>query len=181
MQRLIPLLLAVLLVAGCSDLRFPGVYRIDIPQGNFVTPEMVEELRPGMSRKQVRYVLGPPTLRDPFTPDKWHYLLDYKPGKGDAVEQEIVIHFEDGQLARREGQAIANLQARTTGRTDKELKEKIREGKDAIQEATSPAPAPGPGGGGGGGGGAPSPTGGGGSPQPGQAPQPGSPSPQPGL
>lgn len=181
MQRLIPILFAVLLVAGCSDLRFPGVYRIDIPQGNFVTPEMVDELSPGMSREQVRYVLGPPTLRDPFTPNKWYYLLDYQPGQGEAVQQEIVIHFEDGQLARREGQAIANLQARTTGRQDRELKEKIREGKDAIQQATTPGPGTQPGPGAGGGGGAPAPTGGT-SPQPGgTAPQPGSPSPQPGL
>jgi outer membrane protein assembly factor BamE len=176
MQRLIPVLLVVLLVAGCSNLRFPGVYRIDIPQGNFVTPEMLDELRPGMSREQVSYVLGPPTLRDPFTPNQWHYLLDYKPGKGEAVQQEIVIHFDDEGLARREGQALANLQAKTQGRQDRELKEKIREGQDAIQQATSPAPGPQPGAGGG----APAPTGGT-SPQPGRAPQPGSPSPQPGL
>lgn len=173
MQRLIPLL-CILLVAGCSNLRFPGVYRIDIPQGNFVTPEMLTELRPGMSRKEVRFVLGPPTLRAPFTPDKWYYLLDYEPGEGETVEQEIVIHFEDGQFARREGQALANLQARTQGRQDRELEEKVREGEDAIQQTTTPAP------GAGAGGGAPSPTGGA-SRQPGRAPQPGSPSPQPGL
>lgn len=166
MQRFIPLFCVLLLAAGCSNLRFPGVYRVDIPQGNFVTPEMLKELRPGMSREQVRYVLGPPTLRDPFTPDRWHYLLDYKPGKGDPVRQEIVIHFEDNGLEQREGEAVANLQALTSGRDDQELKEKIREGEDAIQQ-TAPGPQPAPQGGS--------------SPQPGRAPQPGSPSPQPGM
>lgn len=177
MQRLIPIF-CILLVAGCSNLRFPGVYRIDIPQGNFVTPEMLDELRPGMSREEVRFVLGPPALRSPFSPDKWYYLLDYEPGKGETVEQEIVVHFEDGQFARREGEALANLQARTQGRQDRELKEKVREGEDAIEQTTTPAP--GPGAGPGAGGPAPSPTGGTGR-QPSRAPQPGSPSPQPGL
>lgn len=146
MQRLIPILLGLLLATGCSNLRFPGVYRVDIPQGNFVTPEMLTELRPGMSREQVRYALGPPTLRDPFTPDRWHYLLDYQPGEGKPVQQEIVIHFDDNGLARREGEAIANLQARTTGRDDRELKEKVKEGQDAIPQTAPTGPARGGGG-----------------------------------
>ena len=70
MPRFIALsLLLTVLLAGCSSLRFPGVYRIDIPQGNVVTGEMLADLEPGMTPEQVRFVLGPSTLTDPFTPD----------------------------------------------------------------------------------------------------------------
>lgn len=148
-------------------MRFPGVYRIDIPQGNFVTRDMLDDLRPGMSREQVRYVLGPPTLQDPFTPDRWYYLLDYQPGKGEPVQQEIVVHFEGEKFSHREGQAVANLQARIGGTSDRELKEKVRKGEDAIEETVVQGPQPAPRGGSGTGQPAPSPTG---SPSPGGIP-----------
>jgi outer membrane protein assembly factor BamE len=162
MQRL-ALVIAVITLAGCSTLRFPGVYRIDIPQGNIVTKDMLEDLRPGMTREQVRYVLGPPALRDPFTPDRWYYLLDYKPGEGEPVRQEIVVHFDGEKFSHREGQAVANLKARTSGRRDRELKKKVRQGQDEIEETVVQGPQPA--------------TSGGSSESPGGAP---SPSPAPG-
>src|SRR5690606_22829512 len=97
MPRIIALFaILTTLLAGCSSLRFPGVYRIDIPQGNVVTEDMLSGLRPGMTPEQVRFVLGPPTLTDPFTPNTWYYLLQYQPGNGEMVEQQIVVHFDQG-------------------------------------------------------------------------------------
>ncbi|MCG8391914.1 MAG: outer membrane protein assembly factor BamE [Pseudomonadales bacterium] len=121
-----------LAAAGCSTLRFPGVYRIDIPQGNFVTEDMLSELQPGMTPDQVRYVLGAPTLVDPFTPDVWFYPMTYRPGKGEKVSQNIEVYFENGRYARYEGQVIDDFKAKTSGRSDLELHRKAEDRKDSA-------------------------------------------------
>ncbi|MDX1804726.1 MAG: outer membrane protein assembly factor BamE [Alcanivorax sp.] len=123
-------LLALLSTAGCSTLHFPGVYRIDIPQGNFVTEDMLNDLKPGMTPKQVRYVLGAPTLVDPFTPNMWFYLMTYRPGSGDKVDQNILVYFDNGQYSHYDGQVISDFRAKTSGRKDQELQEKARKRKD---------------------------------------------------
>ena len=51
-------------LGACSFVGFPGVYKIDVEQGNIVTPEMVGQLKPGMSRRQVRFILGTPLLEE---------------------------------------------------------------------------------------------------------------------
>ena len=53
------LVTALLALSGCSSLRFPGVYRIDIPQGNFVTEDMLAELKPGMTPAQITRLFQP--------------------------------------------------------------------------------------------------------------------------
>ena len=143
------ILTALLATTGCSTLRFPGVYRIDIPQGNFVTEEMLGELQPGMSPEQVRYVLGAPTLVDPFTPDKWFYLMTYRPGKGDNVSQQIVLHFENGSYSRYDGEVIEDFRKKTSSQQDRELQRKLEERqredgntKPAATEQPAPDPAP---------------------------------------
>jgi len=99
---LIPVAVA-LVVAGCSNLRFPGVYRIDIEQGNIVTEEMVGKLRPGLSEAQVRYVMGSPQIIDPFEPGRWVYLYNLRRGNGETVENRFVLWLENGALVRWEG------------------------------------------------------------------------------
>jgi outer membrane protein assembly factor BamE len=115
------ILALTVLTAGCSNIRFPGVYRIDIPQGNFVTEDMLDQLNPGMSPEQVRYVMGMPTLIDPFTPDTWFYLMTLQPGKGDTVEQQIVVHFREGSYSHHEGEVIADFRSKVTAPQDREL------------------------------------------------------------
>ena len=126
-------LISLLATAGCSSLRFPGVYRIDIAQGNFVTEDMLSELQPGMSPEQVRYVLGAPTLVDPFTPDLWLYPMTYRPGKGENVSQTISVHFENGAYSRYEGEVIDDFKAKTSGRNDLELQRKAADRKDDAE------------------------------------------------
>lgn len=58
-------LVGLLALAGCS---FPGVYKIDIQQGNVVTQDMIDQLRPGMTRRQVRFIMGNPLIQTPSTP-----------------------------------------------------------------------------------------------------------------
>ena len=70
-------LAAVALAAGaCSSSWIPGTlrpYRPDVQQGNVVTKDMVDQLRPGMTRDQVRFLLGTPMLTDVFHQDRWDY------------------------------------------------------------------------------------------------------------
>lgn len=125
-------MLFTVLLGGCSSLRFPGVYRIDIPQGNMVTQDMLADLKPGMSPDQVRFVLGPPTLTDPFTPNTWYYLLRYQPGNGELVEQQIVVYFENGGYSRHQGEALQHLRERTSGSKDRELEQQALDRKESA-------------------------------------------------
>ena len=75
-------LVATGLVAGCSFDSVVGVvdpYRIDVRQGNYVDQEMLSQLRRGMSRDQVRYVLGSPLVVDMFRTDRWDYVIACAP------------------------------------------------------------------------------------------------------
>lgn len=146
MQRTLLTLMITALIAGCSTLRFPGVYRIDIPQGNFITEDMLTELRPGMTPEQVRFVLGPPTLQDPFSEGSWRYLMTYLPGEGEPVKQEIVVFFQDGRYSHYEGEVIDDLKSKTSGRKDRELQEKARQRTEqpASEEVPELDPSPEP-------------------------------------
>ncbi len=90
-------------LSGCSATAvsdFVKPYRVDVRQGNYVTQEMVAQLKPGMTRDQVRFVLGTPLLADVFHADRWDYIYRFRPGKGDQTqERRLAVIFEDGRLA----------------------------------------------------------------------------------
>jgi len=93
----IPLALAALIsLGGCSSLS-NLVYKIDIPQGNYLEQDQVDKLRVGMTPEQVQYVLGSPMLVDSFNPNQWVYVYSFKPGKGDAEQRQLVLNFSRGQ------------------------------------------------------------------------------------
>ena len=101
--RLAAALAAALLAAGCGSItdylpRFLKPYRPDIQQGNVITSDMVEQLRPSMSRDQVKFMLGTPLLADRFHPDRWDYLYYLKPRSGAAQQRNLVIYFKDSRL-----------------------------------------------------------------------------------
>ncbi len=108
MQRIALVLLLAAGLSGCGN--FLRVYKADIDQGNVVTKEMVERLKPGMTPGQVRYVLGTPLITDTLNPKRWDYLYDYVPGtyarkaSVPAVDnRRLTVVFENGVLARIEG------------------------------------------------------------------------------
>lgn len=78
-------------VAGCS---LPGVYKIDIQQGNVVTQDMIDQLRPGMTRRQVRFIMGNPLISDTFHPDRWDYLYSIQPGGGERQQERVSLVFD---------------------------------------------------------------------------------------
>lgn len=94
-------LVGLLALAGCS---FPGVYKIDIQQGNVVTQDMIDQLRPGMTRRQVRFIMGNPLIQDTFHTNRWDYLYSLQPGGGERQQERISIFFnENDQLASLSG------------------------------------------------------------------------------
>ena len=78
-------------LAGCS---FPGVYKIDIQQGNVVTQDMIDQLRPGMTRRQVRFIMGNPLITDTFHADRWDYLYSIQPGGGQRLQERVSLVFD---------------------------------------------------------------------------------------
>ncbi len=83
--------------------RFPWMYRPEIQQGNIVTQEAVDRLKPGMSKRRVSFLLGTPMLVDTFHPDRWNYV--YTVAKGSKLEDEkrLTLFFDDDRLTRMEG------------------------------------------------------------------------------
>lgn len=81
----------------------PRVFKIDVPQGNIVTQEMVNQLKPGMTQRQVLFVMGTPLLTDTFHPERWDYVYRVKPGYGDAEQFRVTLYFQDDILAGLDG------------------------------------------------------------------------------
>jgi outer membrane protein assembly factor BamE len=96
-KRLLPFLFLAL--AGCSDLEFPWVYRINVDQGNIITQEMVNQLMPGMSRGQVQFVMGSALLVDTFQDDRWDYVYTLQDGKGKRTQQRLTVFFQEDKLS----------------------------------------------------------------------------------
>lgn len=82
------------LLSSCST------YKMDIRQGNFVTPEMREKLKLGMTRQQVRYVLGTPLVSDAFHGNRWDYVYRLERGRKVIEQQNMTLYFEGDKLAR---------------------------------------------------------------------------------
>lgn len=97
-MKAIVLAAAICSISACAVID-PLVYKINIPQGNFIEQRDVDNLRVGMTREQVRFVLGSPVVHNSFRDDDWLYVYRLKPGRGDLVEREFRVHFENDVLA----------------------------------------------------------------------------------
>lgn len=85
-------------------------YRAEVQQGNWLTQSQVNQLEKGMSREQVRFVLGSPTLTSIFHADRWDYPFLFKPSKGDTEQRLFTVHFVNDQLDRWEGDEQPSIQ-----------------------------------------------------------------------
>lgn len=114
MQKITVLLTATLcsvLLTGCASstdggsrlISFPGAYRIDIQQGNVITQDMIDQLRPGMTRAQVQYVMGTPLLEDSFNRERWDYVQSLQPGGKERTQRTITVFFENNELVSVQG------------------------------------------------------------------------------
>ncbi|WP_286292393.1 outer membrane protein assembly factor BamE [Methylomarinovum tepidoasis] len=93
-----------LIIIACLATQVTGcVYKIDVQQGNIVTQKQVDQLRPGMTPNQVRYVLGSPLLDDVFFPQRWDYVYSFRKGGGAMELQRLTVFFEDQRLTGLQG------------------------------------------------------------------------------
>lgn len=102
--RALPLVLLVPLVASlCVACSLPRVYKLSVQQGNVITQEMIDGLKPGMTREQVAYVMGEPVVRNPFDESRWDYVYTLRvPGYLDETVK-MSLFFEDDALTHFSG------------------------------------------------------------------------------
>ena len=104
-------LLLLPFLAACSSTpqitNYLSPYRIDVRQGNFVSQEMVAQLKPGLSRDQVRFILGSPLVADMFHADRWDYVYRFQPGHGEVQQRTLTVFFQDNKLTRVAGDVVA--------------------------------------------------------------------------
>lgn len=112
MRVSVPAFLLSMLLSACSYLPdMPSIksikpYRIDIQQGNFLSPEMVSQLKPGMTREQVRFVLGTPLVTDIFHANRWDYVF-YREIPGEPTQRrQLSVFFENDRLTRVAGDVM---------------------------------------------------------------------------
>jgi len=98
-------LLTSLTLVSCSTILnyLPGVYTIDIQQGNIIDQSMIDQLRPGMNKRQVLYIMGSPMLDDVFHKNRWDYLYSNQPGGEDRVQKQTTLFFENDQIVGIQG------------------------------------------------------------------------------
>lgn len=95
MHRLFVSACLILALSACSSWEFPGVYHLDIDQGNIVNQDMVDQLELGMSRSQVEYIMGTPLVRDSFNPNRWDYVYRLRED-GKTTERHALSAFFEG-------------------------------------------------------------------------------------
>ena len=101
--------IAVLLLGACGVPRIPGLtpYRPEIQQGNYISQELIAQVKPGMTREQVRFLLGTPLLTDIFHADRWDYVYWREPTNGKREQRRVALFFTDNKLARMEGDIVS--------------------------------------------------------------------------
>jgi len=88
-------------LSACSS----WVYRIDIPQGNYLEQKSIDKIQIGMTKEQVKFILGSPVLIDTFDHNTWNYVYRFKSGKSKKLDlqKSFTIKFEDDKLISAEG------------------------------------------------------------------------------
>ena len=141
--------LALLLTLGTGGC----VYRMTVQQGNFLDPKQVSQLQVGMTRSQVRFLLGTPMLPDAFDRDRWDYLYYEKIGRLKKPDQRrLTVFFDGDQFSRAEGdempteaEFVATLGSRASGRKVPQLEAteaQLERYPAPAHTEDAPAPAP---------------------------------------
>lgn len=92
-RRPILALLGALLLGGC-------VYRVDVQQGNLLEYSDIQAVKPGMTRSQVRFLLGTPVIEDPFHQSRWDYIYYFRKGRGKRADRRwLIVVFDNDKVA----------------------------------------------------------------------------------
>ncbi|GAA0816954.1 outer membrane protein assembly factor BamE [Colwellia asteriadis] len=97
----ITVLIAALSLSACSS----WVFRYDIPQGNYLEQKTIEKLQVGMTKEQVKFILGSPVVVDAFNNDTWHYVYKLKSGRDRDfdIQKKFILNFVDDKLTAASG------------------------------------------------------------------------------
>ncbi len=146
-MRILLLGLLVLSLSACQLL-----YRLPTRQGNLLDQRDVAKLHVGMTRDQVKFVLGQPVAANPFRDDRWDYLSYYKSPRGDVSSRTVTLFFQNNQVTRIDGLKTASVDPALVGtevkaEKNEEKKEKLEGGGarpdagEGTGEILQPTPA----------------------------------------
>lgn len=126
------------LISSCNI--FPGVYKLEIQQGNIIEQEMIDSLKPGMTRRQVRYIMGTPLVVDSFNPDRWDYYYSIRTSENEFREERVSLLFEGDELVGFSGDYLpGSVNPEQTG--DAEALPEVPEGVQVGDPHDVDAPA----------------------------------------
>ena len=88
-------------LSACSS----WVYRIDVPQGNYLEQKDIDKLQIAMTKEQVKFILGTPVLQDSFNDNTWHYVYIFKSGRNEKfnMRKEFTVEFKDNKVVSAHG------------------------------------------------------------------------------
>jgi len=143
----------LLALAGCKQVPdLPSVvspYKIDVQQGNVITQDMISKLKAGMTRSQVRFVLGSPLVVDPFRLDRWDYVSMYQRQGKEIERRRVTVIFDEDKLIRIEGDVTLADTALSPENAPDKTPPKAVAPAEAVKPvptvkpaAVAPAPAP---------------------------------------
>ena len=99
LKTLISAASCALLLTACSDW-LPTAHRLDLEQGNNITLEQLEKIKVGMSKSEVRKIMGVPMISDPFHNQRWDYIYRYLPKSGFERKSRLTLQFENDLLVK---------------------------------------------------------------------------------
>jgi outer membrane protein assembly factor BamE len=105
-KLLLPItLFASLSLTACTTImeNLPWIYRVDIKQGNIIDQDMVNQLRPNMTKRQVLYVMGSPMLSDYFHKQRWDYIYSIREDGDPKIQKRVALFFNGDELVKIEG------------------------------------------------------------------------------
>ena len=122
MKNIIIFCLSLIFLAACSrsfdgGYNLPLLYKIDVQQGNVIEQDMINKLKPGMNKNQVKFIMGTPVLIDPFHNERWEYIFSFQEGGGVREQRHITLHFEDDKLTHVSG----DIEVSNTPRIENEI------------------------------------------------------------
>lgn len=103
------LLCCLSVLMGCQYFQFPGVHKINVQQGHILTDDMLTQLKPGLNKRQVRFILGTPLIEDIFNDDRWDYYYSLKMGDGRFYKRTLTVYFDGNIMTHYDGDNLPEL------------------------------------------------------------------------
>jgi outer membrane protein assembly factor BamE len=97
------------MLSACSVSDLPFVYQQEFQQGTVLEAADVKRLEMGMSRRQVRFLIGSPDIVDPFNSNRWDYVYRYRPsskGSGEPEQRSLTVFFDGDRLVGAQGDFV---------------------------------------------------------------------------